>query len=478
MIRRKSKAIISVRDGIGGMSQVIDHRFRTGSWPIQFDVQMPGADSWMQYFSSACLKKGWATSGIGQPGPKENSGCQTISKGPGQPQLAIAWDRRRGGRLLVKAASVGTPDFDLAEARAFLDEVTDRCLDQVKERHYGRGQLTYDSGRPWLGELWLDDETRLSKPSQDGPTNAHYLPRVIVVDTEVLAIDGFDAGQALRLKLRELAVFMSVVLGQDVKVPDHGWAWTTARSESGDVLSEVRELGYVEMERSDGMPQRGQVEAIRLRDVKRPDFSLLSNVLDFEYMGERPPSDIIELWQSFASLSPEHRRQFLSVAGSWRVAISLHGDDETVGYALMTAACEALKPRDPEFRDCNFYDVAEALFGPAFVAQLKSFRFPPVDVRNALLHSGEFKGTEFIHEYMMSSFTDPTFHLSSMDLRRVTQAMIIEWLMRGGQLAMPAPQKQPWLRRRYRGRDVVRALLAVSTLGFLAGLAAGVLALG
>jgi hypothetical protein len=439
MVQRKSKAVVSAADGAGGLTQVVDHRFLKDDWPIRFSVPTPGADTWLQYLSAECRKKGWTYNSLGQIGPEENSASLTIMKGPDQPQLAIVWERKPGRPLSVKARSVGVLEFLLQEATAFLDDVTHRCLTQVKESFHLCGQLAYE-GLAWLGELWLDDSTRLSKPSRDGGPRATDLPRIVVVDCEVEAIDHLDGQAAASLKLRELAVFLTVTLGHELRVPRGGRAWTWSLDESD---SKVRELGYIERSPSLAMPIRGADDPILLRSVTRPDLSILSRAWDLEYLGEKPPSDIVDLWRAFSSLSPERRRQFLAVGALWRLAISLENDNATVAYALITAACEALKPQDRKFRNCNFYDVTAALLGSSVVDQVKLFRFQPVAVRNARLHGGDLLGSEFVRELMMSSFSDPSFRMSYLDLQRRTQALIIEWLRRDGEVVMADPAARP-----------------------------------
>ena len=39
MAKTKSKAILSVADGAGGMMEVEDRRFENGDWPIKFEVR-------------------------------------------------------------------------------------------------------------------------------------------------------------------------------------------------------------------------------------------------------------------------------------------------------------------------------------------------------------------------------------------------------------------------------------------------------
>lgn len=86
------------------------------------------------------------------------------------------------------------------------------------------GQLHYE-GLPWRGEVWLDNGLRLGPPSrEEGPVPPFNVPmswgpRVILVDAQVEVLDGRDADSAFRDKLRELAIFLSVVTQIEVGVP-------------------------------------------------------------------------------------------------------------------------------------------------------------------------------------------------------------------------------------------------------------------
>jgi hypothetical protein len=113
----------------------------------------------------------------------------------------------------------------------------------------------------------------------------------------------------------------------------------------------------------------------------------------------------------------------------------------------MVAACEALKPRDPQFRDHNIYHVVDALLGKTITNQMQEQWFRPQDVRSAHLHRGEFRGSEFIQHAMMSSFQDPTFDEACRVLYQIVQAAIIEWLRRGGIFTMlPLRRRTSWRR--------------------------------
>ena len=73
--------------------------------------------------------------------------------------------------------------------------------------------------------------------------------------------------------------------------------------------------------------------------------------------------------------------------------------------------------------------------------------FRPQDVRNAHLHRGEFRGSEFVQHLMMSSFQDPTFDQACRVLHQITQAAIIEWLRQCGTFTMlPLKRRRSWRR--------------------------------
>src|SRR5262245_46853565 len=86
-----------VASGSGGMMQVQDRRFQPrGDWPVRFEVAPEFADTWLRYFYAECARRGWSRGGMGQLEAKENSGSITVNTGTGS-QLALVWERRRGG---------------------------------------------------------------------------------------------------------------------------------------------------------------------------------------------------------------------------------------------------------------------------------------------------------------------------------------------------------------------------------------------
>ena len=98
MARAKPKAKIMVSDGQGEMVGINDRRFEKRNWPIQIEIPKEQADTWLQYFSAECTKRGWGAAGISQPDAKENSGNFTVTTSENeslQQQLNTQRDRVR-----------------------------------------------------------------------------------------------------------------------------------------------------------------------------------------------------------------------------------------------------------------------------------------------------------------------------------------------------------------------------------------------
>lgn len=456
-----------VADGTGGMTQIEDRRFEAGDWPIHFDVPKEEADNWLQYLAAECRKRGWSCSGLSQIDAKENSGTVTVNGGAAG-QLAVVWERKRGGPIKIKARSTGAPEFPLAQARELIGRVHDRSRSAVKEQFLKHGQLCY-TGLPWCGELWLEDSLRLHRPSKQY-NSALLGPRIILVDEQVRAIDRADANSAFGVRLRELSVFLSVVMGRDVRVSPNGdsvWTWTT--DAQNQVECDIRNLGYWEKEWPNEMPVRGKAPLFALYEVQRPDFSVRG--VDGSQTELQLPADVLDLWQAFSRLRLDRRRQFLQVGTLCQLAISLGHDYETTAFVLMVVACEALKPQGREFRNYNVYEVVEGLLGSSVAGSLRQ-QLPPQVVRNTHLHGGKFWGDEFEQRVTMSSFQDPTFGMAHCEFWKIAQATIIEWLRCAGTFTMP-PRKR---RKSWRGwvrKHAMPLLLAFTTLGIVVGLALG-----
>ncbi|HKN30311.1 MAG TPA: hypothetical protein VJY34_21510 [Roseiarcus sp.] len=226
MTRAKPKSVIQVAEGSGGMARVENHRFKPG-WPISFQVPTDEdqADDWLRYFAAELHRRGWSASGIDQLDRKENSGSRTVSTGPGNPQFAIRWERRRGGPLKIDARPIGSPEIPLPDIQDFVEAINQACRSRATEKIYARGTVYYQ-GLAWRGGLWLDDDHRLAPPSRQDET-ALIGPRVVHLDVRLDCIGAPERPGALRNRLHEMSAFLkSVVMGKEVRLPPNERAWT------------------------------------------------------------------------------------------------------------------------------------------------------------------------------------------------------------------------------------------------------------
>ena len=269
-------------------------------------------------------------------------------------------------------------------------------------------------------------------------------PRVIIVDALVDCAGSADRPFVFDRILQELSAFVTVVMGTAVQLPVQGQRWTWA---DGAADCMVRNLGYVEPDIPQQMPARGVCHAVSLKSVTRPDFSRRGIILGGPTEQELP-ADINDLWTSYLELNHDQKSDFLRAAAKWQEALLHWGERSTLSFALMVVACEALKPSGSQFKDHNIYHVVEALLGKLHAERLQQPWFRPQDVRNAHLHRGEFRGSEFVQAAITSSYYDPTFTQARDELALITQAAIIEWLRRRGTFTMSPFQRKTSLRRR------------------------------
>jgi hypothetical protein len=469
MGKAKPKAVVMVADGAGGMVHVQDRRFVAAGWPISFEVPAEQADNWLTYLSAEGGNRGWSSGGISQIEAKENSGTLIFNDRAGQPQMEVVWERDRGGPIKVRARPVGAPPFPLDQANEFIEQVNARSAAGETKQVFQTWHLCYE-GLPWRGELWLDETLRLGPPSRQDKRGLHG-PRIIIVSQQVNAIDISHAQIRFKDNLRELSVFLSVVLGKAVRVSSNGHrGWTWAPNPNGPPECDVRNLEYWETELPGEMPPKGQVSPVPLVATARADFSFRGP--DGSQTELHLPAEVVDLWRAFQGLPPDLRRQYLEVGSMWQLAVSLTHEYETARFAFMVAACEALKPRADVYRDHNIYQVVEALLGKPIADRLQQRTLRPQDVRSAFLHSGKLHGSEFLQRAMMSSYQDPTFDQTQRELWEITQAAIIEWLRRSGTFTMPVKARKTSLRRCL--KDHFLTVLVVIACGCLvAGLAMG-----
>jgi hypothetical protein len=410
MARKKTRAIIQVSDGLGGLRHLSDRRFEQGPWLYDRELAPPGADTWLQYLSAECARRGLQCSGVSQIDAKENGGSFTIRPAGSdpQPELVVVWERKRRGSLVVRARAGGMPNFGAALATSLLETVSALAHTGARERFFCAGYVEYD-GLPWRGEHWLGNDLRLGPPPREDEI-ASYGPRAILVEANVEGIDLMDARASFRVQLRELGAFLGVALRKGFRVPSivssRAWVWDI--DANSQVQGEVRYLGYATPPPREHLPVRGLERAVLEVQLSRPNL----NTWGFQAneTEQSVPADLDELWQRFSQLPRDGRDQFLRVATLWQLSSAVGREFETAALANLVAACEALKPPEADQR-LNAYDVVEALLGKQQAAQLRSVS-QPQKIRHAQFHAGELRGREFEKLDMMASYRDPTFMLS------------------------------------------------------------------
>ena len=446
MVKSKSKTIVSVNDGAGGMMRVADRRFNAWDWPVTFTVaDMDHADRWLVHLNEACCKRGWTSAAITQLDRPENSGSITILCGEPQTQLAVVWERKRNKGLKVRARSINTDAISNDETRTFLDEVTDACRRRLTEKLYRRMSFEYD-GLAWRGELWLDDDHRLAPPSKQYGDATHG-PRIVHLDGMVECAGPRELPFAATVDAREVAAFLSVVLGEAVSLMKQGNVWTFEQIDGNPDWSpscKVRCRGYLETANPTSMPAKGTAGAARLA----PATSVNNGVGEESEITIR--EDIVSLWVKYRSLSSNLRDQFHRAATMWRQAASLPQDFETLRFALMVATCEILLPPGEKR---NVYDVVEGLFGHAETHELRemtaaaqkawrgSDQKQAHDIRNLSLHAGELFGNEVMRNPGTSTYYDPGFIELTRRLADLAPRSIIQWLKQDGAIRLPPDRR-------------------------------------
>jgi hypothetical protein len=438
MAKRKIQSTVYVANGAGGMAPLADLRFDSATWPIHFVIPPGSADHWIAHLEAECSERGWQTGALSQLEAGENSGTIAVSTGivGASPALEIVWERSRGGPIEVRARPGGTPALTLDAAQGFLDAVRDRCQAGTTVRLHRRAHLIYE-GLPWCGELWLGKDLRLGPPSR----HASWLvaPQVIMVDAMVEGIGWEGVNSTFEVMLRELSIFLSVVVGINVMKEKSGYAWTYTTDTTGKVTEcNLSRLGYWEIDSTSGMPQLGEAQPIPLRPVQRPGIER-SGIWPDD-VEQQVPQDIADLWQKFTDLPAEQRDHFLRAGNAYQIACSMWPDQRTAYAAFMVVACESLKPAGRHKDKRNIYDVVEDLLGASEAQQLRQLPLNPQGVRDQHLHRGELAGGELVPIILQSHFGDPSFHDTVSVLTRTTRTCLIEWLRRGGRYTLKQPR--------------------------------------
>jgi hypothetical protein len=376
--------------------------------------------------------------------------------------LIIFW-KRHGKGIGVRARMAGTPELPQSAAQDFLNRVNDRARTKPTQKYHHRGELYY-RGFPWRGELWLSDMLRLGPPSLEDKTDVMG-QRVILVDAQVEAISELDALSAFNLLLEELSVFLSVVMRMEVapRPRDIHREWTFDIVD-GREKAEPRWRGYREPVQGPGMPSKGATSTVQLYPVNRPDFT---STVQWTMLGQALPADVAALWKAYIDLPNDGRRQFLQAANPYRVALSIWDNDRTLSLALMVVACEALKLPGQMYDGHNAPCVIGALLGEEHAQEFRTGKLPPLGVRNAHLHRGEFMGGEFLKRTFFPTDFDPTFDARRGALRVIAPAAIIEWLRKGGNYSLPT--KRFRASNRWGWKSITAIVIGSAAIGNVAG---------
>jgi len=361
MVRKKARSQIMVADGAGGMTKLEDRRFEKGDWPISFEIPVAGeqAERWSRYLEWGCHKRGWLSPSLGQLDRQENSGTITVT-GDGAPKLDIVWEHGRDGPLKVRARLAAASRLSTAAAEQFFRDVNKDCSEAVTAPLYVRATLQYNSGLAWVGEHWLDDETRLAPPSLQDQLSLLNGARIVHIDALLPCVGEPDVPYMRQQMLNEISLFLSVMMKTDIRLLQFGRVWTFTADGKG---CEVRQLGYLESTNPLSMPARDSVEQVPVHTPDNPPlWGLHVGEVSLRY-------DISELWTPFRNLDAEHRLQLLQAAAKWQEAMIHWRDRLSLSFALMAVSCEALKPPDAD-RPNNCYDVIEALLGKAVASEL------------------------------------------------------------------------------------------------------------
>jgi hypothetical protein len=229
-----------------------DRRFEKSDWPISFEIPVTGeqAERWSRYLKWGCHKRGWSSSSLGQLERQENSGTITVT-GDRAPILDIVWEHRRDGPLKVRARLAAASRLSLADAEQFFREINNDCSAAATTPLYVRGTLQYDRGLAWVGEHWLDDETRLAPPSLHDQLSLHNGARIVHIDALLPCVGEPDVPYMRQQMLNEISLFLSVMMKTDIRLLQVGRVWTFTADGKG---CEVRQLGYLESTNSLSMP--------------------------------------------------------------------------------------------------------------------------------------------------------------------------------------------------------------------------------
>jgi hypothetical protein len=228
----------------------------------------------------------------------------------------------------------------------------------------------------------------------------------------------------------------------------------------------VRHLGYTETKNPLAMPVRDAEQAAPLHPVNRPPAGIDGSTNEISIR-----EDVVELWELFRGLKADKWRQFLRAGAKLQEALIHWQDRDSLSFALLVVACEALKPLQGHER-YNGPDVIEALLGKQVADRLRQQPFPAQWVRSSHLHVGEFHGSELDWAaFISSTYRDPSFDEIRRDLTRITRGAIVEWLKRSGDVTMPVRTRRRTVRRWVKDNALVLLPVAFAAGGAIGSLA-------
>ena len=426
MPKQKLRAQIQVADGTGGMQPVADLRFEAGEWPIELYVPAKEAESWMAQLGAEAEERGWNSNSLSHFDAAENSGTRVLrsANGSSPAALEIVWERPRGKELRIRAKPSGNPALSLEVAQDVIKAVAKRMRTGKVLRAHRQTLLTYD-GLPWRGELWLDDNLCLGPPSKH--SDSLLGPQIVMVHAMVEGIGQWGVTANFQKRVHELRVFLSFVLGVNLKESKFERRWIhEVDAESRVTNCKLGETGYIELSAQAGFPDRGFAPPIERRDVTRPNLGTYGITF---YMYEMwVPGDIEPLWQTFMELAPTKRNHLLRAGNAYLTAQLMWPNQRTAYATFLVVACEALKPIGKKGDGLNVYDVVASLVSKSDAQYLRQLTIHPQQARNKHLHRGELLAGELLPMLFDDYFGDPSFNEMLHILSTVSRMCLIEWL--------------------------------------------------
>ena len=413
------------------------------------------ADTWFNYFTAACSKESWFPGGGSEMRPGESEGEVTVLDQKGRTVQHFRWKRKREGDLLIEPSQDPGVLLDSNNTKNFLNQVTQQNRDKCGEKFLNQYYLLMDGPR-LEGEFWPDSDTRLRSIEKVADA-AVFDEQVIEVDCMLFGADVSHSGELFSVRLKEIAVFFSVICGYYLRLPEAGQVWVVNADGTG---SEKRFRGYVNPARGGAMPNRNNTASTPLHEVKRPWF--WNPRSDPDGTTFLLPSDAAALWQRFLALSPESRRHFLQAASKLYESKMVANGSPTLSFALKVSAIEALKPRGKKYNDVDALCVVQHLLGSTIRERLEDGFLTKnvhgtdkiLQIRHDSFHRGIFWGSEWKPWEFIATFKDPTFDSAHRFVAEVAREAMVAWLISPDQLdGIEAPKKDR--RRRSSLKDLI-----------------------